>query len=317
MNSINAAAAWLSRALFVALPVGAVGFACAASDTWSNVEFVSGGRAPPLGDWTSLQTGTVAIAAGTAIALSAAGAAARRRCWLTSVGLLLAFACGAAFSLSASLDRAGSQRDQAINKRQAHNVAIARTERRLAQAQRDLKDALVEIGAECAGAPKDRKGWPNCRGGELARDQAQATIRRLEAELATAGTEMPEDSMGIRIAAILPFLTPKQVATFQPATWPVALFLLGNFLIAFACLALTPTAHAKTERHEARPIIDITPDPVIDALRRQKRAITNRELAVLAQVSEATAHRQVKALADAGRVMKQREGRAMMIRYVA
>ena len=54
--------------------------------------------------------------------------------------------------------------------------------------------------------------------------------------------------------------------------------------------------------------------PVLEVLQKQRGSVTNRRLAELADLSEATAHREVKKLCAAGIVIKERAGRSQEIR---
>lgn len=249
----------------------AVGIGCLAVDTWSNLEFMGGPIVLKPSDllnmdaWNSLMAAVVVVAIATAVSLAAAGASWRRGSKPLAVGLFVAFGCGAAFSLTATLDRVGSTRDAAIEDRQSHNVAIERTEAVLAAARVSLAEAEKGITIECEGAPVDLANWPMCRSYKSREAMARANLARSGEVLATLGARREIDSMGIRLSAILPWITARQVQTYQPLLLPAALFMFGNLLVAFGIASLNQSKakHSAPRPNSGSPLqlIDVTPRP--------------------------------------------------------
>lgn len=301
-----------------------IGIACISVDTGSNLEFVAGGSIPrDLTDWNFLMAAVVAVSLATVVALAAAGAAWRRRQPLLAAGLAVAFLCGAGFSLSATLDRAGSQRDAAVGDMRSHNVMLQRTQTALSEERGKLATANAAIAIECARYNHRRhkpEDWPRCFGAKGQAETATGEIARLRATLATLGAEKVEDSMGTRIAALIPGVTPTQVQTYQPVLLPVALFLFGNLLVSFGLAGSNAPRVAPPQAVSAeasRPMRDITPpDPVVLALDHAGRPMNNGELAQVMGWSDATATRVGKKLARTGQVRRWREGREIMISVI-
>lgn len=249
-----------------------VGIGCIVVDTWSNIEFIGGTVVTSPADllklesWNSLMAAVVVVAVATAVSLAAAGASWRRGSVALAGGLLLAFGCGAAFSLSATLDRVGSARDAAVEGRQSHNVAIEHSDAALQSARRALGEAEKASKLECEGAPADLTAWPKCRSRKADAATVLADVARLEAALAELGAKRETDSMGSRVAALLPWMTARQVQTYQPMLLPVALFLFGNLLVAFGIASFAAPAMTRAQPQidpmtNDRPMIDVTPQP--------------------------------------------------------
>ncbi|MCV0371091.1 winged helix-turn-helix transcriptional regulator [Filomicrobium sp.] len=306
----------------------AIGLGATTVDVWSNVEFIAGDTVRNPADladvtnWNSLMAATVAIAVASFGALGGAAAAWRLQARLISCGLLFAWICAAAFSLSATLDRAGSQRDNAIHAQRSHNVQIDRVAAAITTQRARLKAATQAEADECkgykAGVSKD-EGWPKCITAKGEIKSATNEIGELEAKLAGLGAEKVEDSMGSRVAALFPFLTPGQVATYQPITLPVSLFFFGQFFPALGFLLWSSvlTVPAPQSQQTAQVMRDITPvHPVIAALPAGK-AISNKALAAALGYSEATASRHVKQLRREGLLTVERRGRELAIRRLS
>ncbi|MEQ8823817.1 MAG: hypothetical protein RIC14_05540 [Filomicrobium sp.] len=300
-----------------------IGVAAMSVDTWSNIEFQVG-RPLVLSDllspgiWTSLTAAVVVVAISTAAALTVAGIAWRGRKWGLAAGLFLAFLCGAAYSLSATLDRVSTAKDGRVHEKQSHNLAIAEAKAAVEAARDQLGAAKAGMLAECKGrnpANLSDDGWPKCRRHWRAAESAQAKLASAEAQRSSLGAIVVEDSGAERVAALIPFglVSPKQVTLYQPVLLPVALFLFGNLLVAFGFAGLSST-RIKRPQPVAVPMKDITPvDPVVVALKQIGRPVNNGELARLADMSDATVHRRVSELISQGVVSKARNGREVAI----
>lgn len=201
-----------------------VGAALIGTDVLSNVQFALETTGTL---WDSTILAVIAVAAGTMVALAAAvdavfGAIRRRSISGVLVGavLLVGFALGAGFSLTATLDRVASQRDAKLERLWSQNADI-----RVLQSQRL---AMVRAkNVECA------TGYgPKCKSLER---QMSVQMPALEAKIDAIRAGL--DPMGQRVteaARLLGFdVSVRQAALWQPMLLPAALFLLGNFLFSY------------------------------------------------------------------------------------
>lgn len=308
-----------------------IGVAAIVVDTWSNVEFLAGKPLTPSallepGIWSSNTAAVVVVAIATAAALTTAGVAWRGRRLGLAAGLFAAFLCGAAFSLSATLDRVATSKDAGVSEKQDHNRAIASADAAIAEATRNLVTAQAGMKRECDGrdpARLDPGRWPICRGHWQDAEEATAALTLARAQRDRLGATRVEDSGAARIAAMIPGLSPQQVTLYQPVLLPAALFLFGNLMTAFGFAGLTTSSVARprvTAKAE-RPMRDITPvvshDPVVAALRQMRGPVNNGELARILGWSDATAHRRVNELISEGIVQRARNGREVAIALVS
>lgn len=189
-----------------------IGGSCLFADTASNVQYVYN-QTDTLLDSTILAV--VAVAAGTAFALTAAFEAGRQRAYGVWLILVAAFLIGATFSLTATADRTNNQRLAALTKvwnadtQHASMFEDWRVRRRLAD-------------KECAPANGGR--GPQCA---MAEDRAHEARKELEAR------RLELDVTAQAIHAYLPFIPVPIAAKLAPMSLPVALFLLANALLAF------------------------------------------------------------------------------------
>jgi len=182
-------------------------------DVVSNVDFMyaSTGKL-----FDSSIAAVVAVALGTAFALTASLAALRQRAVVAAIMLFFGFLLGAGFSLSATLDRVATQRDVALAK-------VWTSDPEIASLQGSLMTLRAQTAAEC---------------GTGVGDKCRKLREALESETAAIGPQIAArqaklDSMGQRIAAMLPFLSVEQASMYQPVLLPIALFVLANWLLAF------------------------------------------------------------------------------------
>lgn len=295
-------------------------------DTWSNLEFQAGQALtianlfePEL--WNSLMAAIVIVAIATAVALTAAGLAWQRSSYGLALGLLVAFICGAGYSLNATITRVAETKDAKVYEKRADNEAITRLDAAIERATAEIVAAKAGMKQECDGRDPARlsdKGWPACRGHWKAAETASQALALAQGQRGSLGTIKTEDSGAERVAALFPFVSAKQVTLYQPVLLPVALFLFGNLLTAFGLAGLAP-AHVARPAVDAMhveaetPMRDITPaDPVVAVLKQQGRAVNNAELARMIGQSDATASRTARELARNGKVKRWREGRHMM-----
>lgn len=190
-----------------------VGALCMGVDVVSNVDFMyaSTGKL-----FDSSIAAVVAVALGTAFALTASLAALRQRAIVAAIMLFFGFLLGAGFSLSATLDRVATQRDVALAKVWDNDPELAAMKESLA----DLRQRKMQ---ECATGD-----GPKCK---ALTDAVE--IEAVKSAPLIAAREARLDSMGQRIAAMIPALTVEQASMYQPVLLPVALFVLANWLLAF------------------------------------------------------------------------------------
>jgi len=150
----------------------------------------------------------------------------KRRALSFGLGALTVLLITIAFT--AALERTASQRDAKVGEKRDGNSAITETRAALAKIEASAK-------AECG------KRGPECR-------KLEAEERTLRKELAGLGAEKIADSMGSRMAQVLP-LTQAQIALVQPMLLPVALQLGGILFLAFAA---APSAAETPVKRKAR-----------------------------------------------------------------
>lgn len=297
------------KLLAVAL-FGAAGVGLGAINVWNNATQVNGGTFV-LNDLTAVVLGLAVAGALLSLALGSL----RQRSILTTAFAVLAVIGCSATSVGYTLGRVGQAADSGAETAEAHNAQIERTAAEISRL-RGLVGTEAPIAArECAGfkpGVSDVRRWPKCTASRTLIAGYESRIADEQQTLAALGGRHVADPAGARIAAVTGgLITADAYRTAHPVIVAGALELSVSLLLTIAGL------FAASDRRAHR-IIDITPtDPVERVLRAQRAALTNRELAQLAGISEASAHRSVKALAGAGRVLKHRDGRAMRIRLVA
>lgn len=193
--------------------VGAImaGLSLVLVDVYSNVQFMM--EQSINGFLDSNVIGVICLALGTAIALPAAARAARTKHIVLAFGLLIGFLIGAAFSLTATLDRVASQRDAKLG-------AIWKADDLMRSLVEEHKRLNYAASRECATGRGKR-----CAAAEEEVGVSKNKIAQREAEL---------DSMGRRISGLTNGrITVHAASLFQPNLMPLGLFLLGNLLIAF------------------------------------------------------------------------------------
>jgi hypothetical protein len=147
--------------------------------------------------------------------------------WFNTIGLGLVFTCMAGYTLSASVERLGTYRDVKITSALAGNAK--------AGLAKEAYDEAVKIASsECT------KRGARCRAAEEA-------VKRARESLSEKPVQGVADSMGARIIAVLPFLTPEQVQLYQPLTLPIGLQFGGFFLLALG-LSPRPAEGGQTRR---------------------------------------------------------------------
>jgi hypothetical protein len=214
-----------------------VGVALCIAETWLNAEHV----AKTEGWISSLVLVVIVASFGAASALPLAERALKSGQTAKTFGLAIFFAMMVAFSFGASIERVGGKRDNDTS-------AVRNDNKQAALAQEAYDAAQKTAKAEC-----DKARGTKCR-------DAEKAVTKARSALVSAPAERTEDSMGLRVAALLPFLTPQQVALYQPLALPIALQLGGFIMLALGLAPRTPE-EAKPKRKAAAKRPKKTPRP--------------------------------------------------------
>lgn len=194
-----------------------VGILCIITDVASNIEF---GLEQTGTLFDSTIIAIVAVASGTVIALSCAMAALRACHIVLTIMLSLGFLLGAAFSLSATLDRVATQRDNKLTSVWSKDLEIQELFKRKAWIVRAATD-------ECR---KTSRRYPDGNGPACQSIRGEIPLIDMQIQVRKAHL----DSLGRRISAMTAgHVTIEQASLYQPCILPVALFILGNWLVAF------------------------------------------------------------------------------------
>lgn len=186
-----------------------VGILCTAVEVLSNVEH-SVQQTKTLYD--PAVASVVATSIGVTIALACAMEAFRQRHLINGFMLLAAFALGAAYTITTTLDRVATNRDAALAKKWDGDAQI----KDLVALQQRVSYMAAR---ECAGG----------RGQKC--DAISAEVKIADKRLADRRGEL--DSMGKRLAAIVPGIDASTASLYQPMLLPVSLFIMGAWLVAF------------------------------------------------------------------------------------
>lgn len=192
----------------------AAGVACLIVEIWATLE-VYYGETKTLMDATMASVFVVNIAS--VIALKTSRDAWRQKNKGLSSALLLAFVLGAGFAVSTTLDRVATMRDHKLQNAYANSEELQQALVKLDGLERDAKE-------ECKTVVGRTSFGEQCK----LRNQ-EVTDHKKE----IAKIKVSLDSMGVRIAAMLPFVTPEDASKYQPLLLPFALFLLENVLLVF------------------------------------------------------------------------------------
>lgn len=183
-------------------------------ETWMNVQEIM----THVGVWyDSLILAAIAVCLGSAYALYSAEDSYINGNYITAFFLFSAFAVGAAFQGTTTLDRVATQRDAKL-------MSVWRSDKewdRLTKVEENMSYAAAR---ECSKVIGVRSRGDACKSLEEERQIAKRLRQEREIEL---------DSLGQRIAAMLPFVSPKTASMYVPVLLPIALFVLANMLIVY------------------------------------------------------------------------------------
>ena len=133
--------------------------------------------------------------------------------WVNAIGLMIAFIFGTAFTLSTTLDRTATARDSQLN-------VVRMNDKELNLEIDNLQKLSLVATRECSTG----------RGQKCEAISAEVNMieKRVEAKKASL------DSMGKRISSATGGLISAENATiFQPMFLPLAMFLMGTFMISY------------------------------------------------------------------------------------
>jgi len=133
--------------------------------------------------------------------------------WIIAAGLITAFLFGAAFTLSTTLDRTATARDNQLTK-------IWQSDEQLKTLQKSQNGLSVQSSKECATGRGRR-----CEDITLELSMLQEKIQKRQSEL---------DSMGKRFAmATGHVVSAESMSIVQPMFMPISMFLMGIFMVAY------------------------------------------------------------------------------------
>lgn len=282
----------------IAAVFATAGVALGAVNVWNNATQVNHGTFV-VNDLTAVVCGLAA--AGALLSLGLGAVAQRSR--LTAALMVVAILGCSATSVGYTLGRVGGVADAEAARALAHNANLARAERLVSDLshKRDAEAAKGGCGRECR--------------------KIETRLDAARVALAGLGARAVVDPAGERLAAATGgLITADAYRTAHPVIVAGTLELGVSLLLTIGGL-FASGGRTRAKDEAPRSMIDITPpttaDPVIAALQQHKRPLLNQELARLAGVSDATAHRRVRDLVAAGRVAKYREGqRGVAIRWI-
>ena len=272
---------------------GTAGVALGGINVWNNATQVNGGHFA----WNDLTAVVLGLAVAGGLLSLAIGAVSRKSKAVAALAVIAVIGCSAT-SVGYTLARVGSVADSGAADALAHNAKIERAAKLVEKldAERKAEAADGGCGREC---------------------------RKIEARLAAAlhaqdalGARRVVDPAGERLEAVTGgWISAKSYHTAHPVIVAGSLELCVSLLLTVAGLfAASGTAQ---KPHQVIDVEAVEIHPVAAALQSQSRPVTNREIAALLGVSEATAHRYVDHAVRSGIAAKERDGRAMAIRLIA
>lgn len=153
----------------------------------------------------------------TVVALKVSRDAWRQKIYGISICLFIAFLFGAGFTITTTLDRTATMRDQKLARMVQSSSEINELKQELAQAKADAR-------SECSNVVGRTSFGEQCK-------MRQMEVAKVEEKIEDAMSKI--DSMGIRLAGMIPYITPEIASKYQPALLPIATFLLEVFLLTF------------------------------------------------------------------------------------
>lgn len=192
---------------------------------------VAGGCMLIVGIWASLEifyeethhlinatmASVIVVSICTVVALKVSRDAWRQKNRGFAFALFCAFLFGAAFTVTTTLDRTASMRDQKL-------ARLIRENPEIQELKDKLKEAEAKASAECE----------NVVGRTSFGDQCKFKLSKVEEiQEKIDDTVSKIDSMGIRLAAMIPGITPDTASRYQPAIFPLSAFLFEVLLLTW------------------------------------------------------------------------------------
>lgn len=133
--------------------------------------------------------------------------------WVNAMGLLAAFVFGTAFTLSTTLDRTATARD-------THLAKVWKNDQEMDSLMKIFQNVSYQAARECGTG----------RGQKCEAISAEVKVAQLRIDQRRNSL----DSMGKRISVATGGLIEPDVASiFQPMFMPIAMFLMGTFMVAY------------------------------------------------------------------------------------
>jgi hypothetical protein len=268
-----------------------------------------------LADITTDHVMTGLVLVGTIAAGHMFWPAARGGRLLAALGLAILFVSGTFICVTGSAGRSAevSQRKEAEAKKVNGGREAAETDLKKAKTERDT--LTTNAAQQCSSGP-----GPRCKGARALLEMADSHIAILEVRLDDMHPEQQVNGGLAHAAKVFALVVPAQPQQIEMALvllWPFAkAMMLEVATIVFLGLGLghktvssSSVAKPVTVATVSEPETEV--DPVIAALRRVKRPVTNDELAAILGVTKGTASRKVAALN--GVIRKDRVGREVAI----
>lgn len=293
--------------------------------------------------WTRYHVLTLLMVGGTIAFGHLIGTAWRARSWFAAAGCAVLFIAGTALVVIQSVGRQAETTEMAQLTVTAHNDEIARLKAQAADLRQTLAYARPGRNAECEGAPDPlpARGWPECRRKRASVAALEESLAKAEARLSELGAPAPVAPKADKVADILALLGLDRVKAragfmlIEPFLWTLffeigAIVSLG-FAFRHTVAVVVRAGNDNLPSATASPTaVGPGPEPgaslpaggagqdhlddVVTVLRRAGRPVSNRELARMLGVSEATAYRRTEEAMAAGLATKGRDGRQMAIK---
>lgn len=230
------------------------------------------------------------------------------RAWGKAFGLILVFLLLAGYSLPQAIGRAGEARDGKIAEASASTASSKRAQDVLALAKDALAQASSDVRAEC------RTGdGPRCKAMKAIEANRRTDVKTASDALDKLGAPKLAPSDAPRLAAVLR-ISEETVNLYQPLALPLGLE-VGVWILLWIAFSPAMMREVRTSTVQPEPAI-IEPmrlDPVVEALLRVQRPMSNGELAHMMQVSKGEASKRVQDAILAGLVRKEKVGREVAV----
>lgn len=263
---------------------GLVAYAC---DQWMNFEFMLGLE----GQITSLVVAVPIAGLICCLAWPTMLRSTKRGDIANALMLCAVFVCLAAFSLGASVYRAGEAYDAKLAATNSANQPIEIAKRAVADAKANwrAKDQAVQLELSNGGC------GPICAAKKEVAAEALKQVATAEQKLASLGIPKTADPLAARIAALLG-IQESWVQTLYPLSLPIGIWLASVAFIGLAIKEITSGASAPVTTPAKKPAPSLS-DQVKDWMQSQEqldgKRPSQREAAVRFGVSPSTISRQL------------------------